>query len=366
MLHHQEGPFHFVCLTSPTPMFLSSLICFGLFTPLLPTHAFSGVDKITPRQSVTGTHHDLKANAKLPASKTTIRKNASHLSPITIESETGQLLTRFTYRILNGSIICTPPADVVSGKSGIMDQRFGVTSRIAAPIAPRRSNRKASLASVQRVEFHPSVSAPRLSTKPVDSYMRLVSLPQESRWALGNRKLFGERPEREKVAVKQSQLEGSTQAVPSPPVEIAEAPIAPALPAQAPSVAPALLAQAPTVVPALPAVAPTLPAQSPVAPGISKNAQGEPLVTNIFAETDIKQALSDIADQTGVTIVADNTVQGTVSLDLKDVPLERALAIVSQTGGFAFVKMDGYYLVGMPDPNNPNFYLLSRTEIGTT
>lgn len=86
-------------------------------------------------------------------------------------------------------------------------------------------------------------------------------------------------------------------------------------------------------------------------------------MTNVFVETDIKQALSDIAAQTGVTIVADNTVQGMVSLDLKDVPLERALSVVAQGGGFAFAKMDGYYLVGAPDPTNPNFYLLSRTEI---
>jgi type II secretory pathway component GspD/PulD (secretin) len=64
-----------------------------------------------------------------------------------------------------------------------------------------------------------------------------------------------------------------------------------------------------------------------------------------------------------VTLVADNTVQGTVSIDLKDVPLERALAVITQAGGFAVAKMDGYYLVGAPEPTNPNFYLLSRTEV---
>ena len=118
----------------------------------------------------------------------------------------------------------------------------------------------------------------------------------------------------------------------------------------------ARLAQAPaSAVPAAPA---------PAAPAvIARDAQGEPLVTNVFSDTDIKQAISDIGAQTGVVIIADNTVQGAVTLDLKDVPLERALAMVTQAGGFSFAKMDGYYLVGAPDPANPNFYLLSRTEV---
>jgi type IV pilus assembly protein PilQ len=98
-------------------------------------------------------------------------------------------------------------------------------------------------------------------------------------------------------------------------------------------------------------------------PAIARDARGVPLVTNVFVDTDLKQALSDIAAQTGVAIIADNTVQGTVSADLKDVPLEQALAMLLQTGGFALAKMDGYYLIGFPDPTNPNFYLLSRTEV---
>jgi type IV pilus assembly protein PilQ len=77
----------------------------------------------------------------------------------------------------------------------------------------------------------------------------------------------------------------------------------------------------------------------------------------------MRQALSDVAAQAGVIIIPDSTVQGTVTADLKDVPLERALSMLLQTGGFAFAKLDGYYLVGAPDPANPNFYLLSATEV---
>lgn len=97
-----------------------------------------------------------------------------------------------------------------------------------------------------------------------------------------------------------------------------------------------------------------------IAPNTTTPAQ--PLVTNSFTDTDIKQALSDVAAQTGVSIIPDSTVQGTITLDLKDVPLERALRMMLQAGGFSFAQMDGYYLVGSAEPTNPNFYLFSHTE----
>jgi type IV pilus assembly protein PilQ len=120
------------------------------------------------------------------------------------------------------------------------------------------------------------------------------------------------------------------------------------------------------LIPAVPAeTAPVVvaPAAPVFATEIRRNEKGEPLVTNSFADTDIRQALADIALQTGVPIVADNTVQGLVTLDLNDVPLERALMMLLQSGGYSFAEMDGYYLAGLPDPTNPNFYLLSRTEV---
>lgn len=113
--------------------------------------------------------------------------------------------------------------------------------------------------------------------------------------------------------------------------------------------------------------APTAPPPAPTPPPapkpVAKGPDGVPLVTNVFSETDLRQALSDIGAQTGVTIIADSTVQGTVTADLKDVTLERSLSMLLLSGGFAFAKLDGYYLVGLPDPTNPNFYLLTKTEI---
>ncbi|MGB9681453.1 MAG: hypothetical protein ACPL1I_00540 [bacterium] len=87
----------------------------------------------------------------------------------------------------------------------------------------------------------------------------------------------------------------------------------------------------------------------------------ESLVSNVFVDVDIRQALRDVSSQAGVVIVADNTVEGFVSADLKDVPLEKALDILLSHYGYVFAKKDGYYLVGSPDIKNFTFNGLSKT-----
>lgn len=91
------------------------------------------------------------------------------------------------------------------------------------------------------------------------------------------------------------------------------------------------------------------------------NVRAESLVNNVFVDTDIRQALQDISRQTGVIIVADGTVEGFVSADLRDVPLERALDILLAHYGYVYAKKDGYYLVGSSDVKNVTFNSLSRT-----
>ncbi len=104
----------------------------------------------------------------------------------------------------------------------------------------------------------------------------------------------------------------------------------------------------------------TLLAAAPAAPAAAKGTSD--LVSNVFFESDLRQALIDVSTQTGITVVADSTVQGTISMALKDLPLEKALTLMLQPGGYSFAKLEGYYLVGAPDPSNPNFYLLTKTE----
>lgn len=91
--------------------------------------------------------------------------------------------------------------------------------------------------------------------------------------------------------------------------------------------------------------------------------EGEPLVNLFLFETSIKDALSEIALQAGVNIIPDSTVSGVVTLDLQNVPLERALRMVLIGGGFTFRKIDDFYFVGLPDPRSTTFGELAEIQV---
>lgn len=86
-------------------------------------------------------------------------------------------------------------------------------------------------------------------------------------------------------------------------------------------------------------------------------------VTNIFYEVDIREALNEISEQTGVTIIADDTVQGMVNVKFENTPLERAMEMLMLSGGFTFKEMNGHYLVGFPQTDSNSFKYLSRTKL---
>lgn len=111
--------------------------------------------------------------------------------------------------------------------------------------------------------------------------------------------------------------------------------------------------------------APTVPI-GPVLPSGDPQGEGEaqePLITNVFIDTDIRQAIADIAAAANVVIVPDDTVSGVVNADLKNVPLDRALDIVLAAGNYTWVKEQGFYLVGRAMPTNPNFLRLAETRL---
>jgi len=82
------------------------------------------------------------------------------------------------------------------------------------------------------------------------------------------------------------------------------------------------------------------------------------LVNNVFADEDLRQVLRDIAAQTGATIMPDQSVQGIVSVEIRDMPLEKALKLVLFSNGYVYKYVDGCYLVGSADPNSPTFSTL--------
>lgn len=85
-------------------------------------------------------------------------------------------------------------------------------------------------------------------------------------------------------------------------------------------------------------------------------------VTNVFYDTDLLEALRIISGQTGITIVTDGNVSGTISLELNDLPLEECLKRILYPLGFSFRKIDDYYLVGTNRAENASFHLLAKTE----
>lgn len=89
----------------------------------------------------------------------------------------------------------------------------------------------------------------------------------------------------------------------------------------------------------------------------------EPTVTMMLFETDIREALSEISMQTGVNVIPDQNVSGVVTADLVDVPLEKALRIITIGGGYTFRKIDDFYLVGLADPRSTTFGELVETEV---
>lgn len=100
-----------------------------------------------------------------------------------------------------------------------------------------------------------------------------------------------------------------------------------------------------------------------LAQGPAQQAEQAPKpITNIFVDTEVRQALGDMAVQAGVIISPDETVSGTVSAGFKDTPFEQALTIILSPGNFSWKKMAGFYLVGRADPASPNYFRFATTQ----
>lgn len=85
-------------------------------------------------------------------------------------------------------------------------------------------------------------------------------------------------------------------------------------------------------------------------------------VTNLWVDTDLRQVFQDISSQTGTSVLCDQTVQGLISLSVKDMPLEDCLERVCSPGGLCYVKVKDYYVVGRPDPGSPMFHRVAESQ----
>ncbi|HBE78864.1 MAG TPA: hypothetical protein DDW65_13965 [Firmicutes bacterium] len=95
----------------------------------------------------------------------------------------------------------------------------------------------------------------------------------------------------------------------------------------------------------------------------SNNSEDQPLITATFFDSDLLESIKEVALQSKVNILVDENVKGVITLDIKDVPLEKALQMMLIGGGYCYHKIDDFYVVGLPDPKNPAFTGLSESTV---
>jgi hypothetical protein len=95
----------------------------------------------------------------------------------------------------------------------------------------------------------------------------------------------------------------------------------------------------------LPSAAPTVTTANPSEKRIS-----EVLITEDFIDKDLMQdVLPALADKAGIPIIPDETVKGSVTCTLKEVPLDKALDIILAGTRYAVKKTAYYYLISSRD-----------------
>ncbi len=139
--------------------------------------------------------------------------------------------------------------------------------------------------------------------------------------------------------------------------------------------APAIVRTTPVAKDAAPAAAPgivrTAPATKDAEPTAGEKKTGplfgmpskNGLVTNAFYDSELREALRDVGDQAGVTIIATEEVKGLVTLLLADTPLDKALELMLAGTGYIVTKRPDYYLVCSSKPDTPSFHEISETRL---
>lgn len=84
-------------------------------------------------------------------------------------------------------------------------------------------------------------------------------------------------------------------------------------------------------------------------------------VSDIFQETDVRQAIQSLASQAGVKVVMDDAVGGFTSAIIEDEPFDAALEQVLLPLGLISKWDGGQYLVGPDDPESSMFARIAET-----
>lgn len=92
-------------------------------------------------------------------------------------------------------------------------------------------------------------------------------------------------------------------------------------------------------------------------------AQDDVLISNVFVETDLRQALEDVSAQSGINIIADQSVQGVITVGLQNVTVEEALDLLLAGTGYLVEKNDTYFLVYSADETSDGFADVADTRL---
>ena len=65
-------------------------------------------------------------------------------------------------------------------------------------------------------------------------------------------------------------------------------------------------------------------------------------------ETDIRDVLRLISQQSGVNIIPDASVKGNINVNIKDLELEKALRAILEPNGYIYKKRGSVYLISVP------------------
>ncbi|MEA3401821.1 MAG: hypothetical protein U9R79_11325 [Armatimonadota bacterium] len=115
----------------------------------------------------------------------------------------------------------------------------------------------------------------------------------------------------------------------------------------------------------------TLPASAAGQEGKSKESEVSITVADagvsLFAvNADAHELLSELARETGLPIIVDDTVDRTITLNVVDKQPREILATIVDTYGLSFAELDGIFIFSEGIPNSPSSYLLSNIGSYTT
>ncbi len=86
-------------------------------------------------------------------------------------------------------------------------------------------------------------------------------------------------------------------------------------------------------------------------------------ITNTYYETDLGMILSDLSIETGIPIFWSPMVEGLVTYEANDQPIDKLLNSILLPLGYAYVFTDDKYIIGSLDPTDPSFTLISITDV---